>query len=87
MWMCVDMDVIPHLTIFYIPDTDWIDMKSNMFQTIENEERKNTIIFLLYESYYTPAPPEGVYCFTVHPSICPRYFSSHFSQQLLMTEI
>jgi hypothetical protein len=29
-----------------------------------------------------------VYCFTsFHPSIHPRYFSSHFSQQLLMAEI
>ena len=42
--------------------------------------------------FYTPAPPEGgggaVNCFTsVHPSIRPRYFSSHFSQQLLMAEI
>ena len=39
-------------------------------------------------SYYTPTPPEGVYCFTsVHPSVRRRYFSSHFSQQLLMAEI
>jgi hypothetical protein len=30
----------------------------------------------------------AVNCFTsVHPSIHPRYFSSHFSQQLLMAEI
>ena len=49
---------------------------------------------------YTPAPPEGVYCFTsvrpytplhcftpVRPSVRQRYFSSHFSQQLLLAEI
>jgi hypothetical protein len=30
----------------------------------------------------------GVYCFTsVRPSVRPRYFLSHFSQQLLMAEI
>jgi hypothetical protein len=30
----------------------------------------------------------GVYCFTsVRPSVRPRYYSSHFSQQLLMAEI
>jgi hypothetical protein len=36
--------------------------------------------------YYTPAPRRGrgVYCFT---SVRPRYFSSHFSQELLMTQI
>jgi hypothetical protein len=40
--------------------------------------------------FYTPAPQRGrgVYCFTsVRPSVCPRYFSSHFSQQLSMAEI
>ena len=37
-----------------------------------------------YCPFYTPAPPEGVYCFI---SVRPRYFSSHFSPQLLMAEI
>ena len=39
---------------------------------------------------YIPAPRRGrgVYCFTsVRPSVRPRYFSSHFSQSLLMAEI
>ena len=42
---------------------------------------------LFYTPSSTPAPRRGrgVYCFTsvhrpVHPSIRPRYFSSHFSQ-------
>ena len=38
---------------------------------------------------YTPAPPEGGYTvlpLSVLPSV-PRYFLSHFSQQLLMAEI
>jgi hypothetical protein len=39
---------------------------------------------------YTPTPRRGrgVYCFTsVRLSVRPRYFSSHFSQYLLMAEI
>ena len=37
-------------------------------------------------SYYTPTPRRGGY--TVLPlSVSPRYFSSHFSQQLSMAEI
>jgi hypothetical protein len=46
--------------------------------------------WLKFVPYYTPAPRRGrgVYCFTsVRPSVRPRYFSSHFSQQPLMTEI
>jgi hypothetical protein len=46
-----------------------------------------------WSDYYTPAPPEGGYTvlplsfrLSVLPSV-PRYFSSHFSQQLLMAEI
>jgi len=36
--------------------------------------------------FYNPAPPEGGILFYLCPSF-PRYFSSHFSQQLLMAEI
>ena len=46
------------------------------------------ILFLLY-----PRSPKGgggilfYLCPSVRPSVRPRYFSSHFSQQLLMTQI
>ena len=38
-------------------------------------------------SFYTPAPREGGILFYLCPSVHPRYFSLHFSQQLLMAEI
>jgi len=44
----------------------------------------------LHLFHYTPAPRRGrgVYCITsVRPAVRPRYFSSHFSQSLLMAEI
>jgi hypothetical protein len=49
---------------------------------IEERGMKKKYIFL-----YPRSTGGGVYCFTsVLPSV-PRYFSSHFSQQLLMAEI
>jgi len=42
-----------------------------------------SVLPFVQDIFHTPAPRMGreVYCFTsVHPSIRPRYFSSHFSQ-------
>jgi hypothetical protein len=33
------MDVIPHLTIFHIPVTGWIDMKSNKFNPLKIKKK------------------------------------------------
>jgi hypothetical protein len=55
-----------------------------------NSEQVSNQHFLNNTFNYTPAPRRGrgVYCFTsVRPSVRPIYFSSHFSQQLLMAEI
>jgi len=44
------------------------------------------VVVSIFFYYYTPAPPEGRYTvlpLSVLPSV-PRYFSSHFSQQLFM---
>ena len=52
----------------------------------------NQIRFLCLLYPRSPRGGGGVYCFTsvrlsVRPSVRPRYFSSHFSKQLLMTGI
>jgi hypothetical protein len=54
-----------------------------------NEQYFSCIKLWWKQVNYTPAPPEGGYTvlpLSVLPSV-PRYFSSHFSQQLLMAEI
>ena len=52
---------------------------------------KPGIVFYFYQIVIIPpltGGGRGIYCFTsVSPSVHPRYFSSHFTQQLLMAEI
>jgi hypothetical protein len=64
--------------------------------TIDQNKIKNTprqwkdkTWYFQLKYFLYPHSPEGgrEYCFTIHPSIRPRYFSSHFSQQLSMAEI
>ena len=78
----------------------WIYLMSNYFIDVKKKSdfkiyiqilEINVIsLFALLLYNYTPAPRRGrgVYCFTsVRLSVRPRYFSSHFSQQLSMAEI
>ena len=64
----------------------------------KNKSDKQIMIFINHIKYYhghnytvflyPRSTGGGVYCFTsVRPSVHPRYFFSHFSQQLLMAEI
>jgi hypothetical protein len=60
---------------------------TKIVQTLNNNNScNNNFKYCFNQLYYTPAPRRGrgVYCFT---SVRPRYFSSHFSQQILMTQI
>jgi hypothetical protein len=54
----------------------------------EKNATKNEHICSMWRKINKVGKQSGVYCFTtVRLSVHPRYFSSHFSQQLLMAEI
>ena len=76
---------------------NWRLTSRSCITVVRRDKWKMTVLpfegyfFIIKMCCFVIIPPlhrRGVYCFTsVRPSVHPRYFSSHFSRQLLMTEI
>ena len=72
-----------HSIIIYLPISQY-----NRIQNFEEKKIRSTHLLPILDLIIPPLPEGGGgILFYLCPSVLPKYFSSHFSQQLLMAEI
>ena len=86
-----------HSIIIYLPFSQYNHIQNfeenKLFQHFANLIKIRSTHLLPILDLIIPPLPEGgggilfYLCLSVRPSVLPKYFSSHFSQQLLMAEI